>query len=214
MILDMVRTVDLLAANLLILMLGDIVGKYFIRVERLDFMMTNKQKTRVGVFTYGMNDTLTGIGRYTKELTYALRDQYSDLEIVLISPYPESPLPWYRDFKTLAVPQLKRLPMVMARGSSILSAASKKLALDIFHDPCGIAPFGGGWPKSTRKAATIHDAIPLHHPEYQPFLTQWVGLGMRYHHRLSTLKLSFAWHRQTWVAVRVLVSPTISLCIA
>ncbi len=136
--------------------------------------MANTQKIRVGFFTYGMNDSLTGIGRYTKELTYALRDQYPDFEIVLISPYPDSPLPWYRDFETVGVPQLKRLPMVIARGSSILSSASKKLALDIFHDPCGIAPFGGRWPKSTRKVVTIHDAIPIHHPEYQPFLTRLV----------------------------------------
>jgi glycosyltransferase involved in cell wall biosynthesis len=155
-------------------MLGDIVDKYFIGVERLDSMVANKQQIRVGVFTYGMNDSLTGIGRYTQELTYALREQYSDLEIVLISPYPESPLPWYGDFETFTVPQLKRLPMVIARGSAILSAASKTLALDIFHDPCGIAPFGGGWPKATRKVVTIHDAIPLNHPEYQPFLTRWV----------------------------------------
>lgn len=135
---------------------------------------TTAKKIRVGFFTYGMNDRLTGIGRYTKELTYALRDQYPDLEIILISPYPESPLTWYRDFDTHYVPQLKRLPMVMLRGSSVLAKLSRRLDLDILHDPCGIAPFLGRWPKKTRKVVTIHDAIPLHHPEYQPLLTRLV----------------------------------------
>jgi len=72
-----------------------------------------------------MNDSLTGIGRYTQELTYALHDQYSDLESVLISPYRESLFPWYRKLETFSVPQLKRLPMVIAQGSLILPAASK-----------------------------------------------------------------------------------------
>ena len=136
--------------------------------------MQNSPKIRVGIFTYGMNDSLTGIGRYAKELTYALRDQYGDLEIILVSPYPESTMAWYGDFETFFVPQLKRLPMVMARGASVLSAVSSRLKLNILHDPCGIAPFGGRWPASTRKVVTVHDAIPLHHPEYQPFLTRWV----------------------------------------
>ncbi len=128
---------------------------------------------RIGFLTYGMHSTITGIGRYTIELTYALKARYP-LDIVLISPYPDSPLSWYRDFPVYPVPTLRRLPSVLAFGSAMLSKAAHQLDLDILHDPCGIAPFFGRWPDRVRRIVTIHDAIPLHHPQYQPWLTRFV----------------------------------------
>jgi hypothetical protein len=53
---------------------------------------------RVGMFTYGMGDRLTGIGRFTRGLTYALTRHDPSVDIVLLNPYPDSPLSWYRDF--------------------------------------------------------------------------------------------------------------------
>ncbi len=128
---------------------------------------------RVGLFTYGMRDRLTGIGRYAHELSYALRDLDPQVELILLTPYPDSPLPWYRDFPCHPLPTLSRLPAVIALGSVLLERAARGLALDVLHDPCGIAPFAA--PRSTvRRVVTIHDAIPFVHPEVQPPLTRLV----------------------------------------
>ncbi len=135
---------------------------------------TEGQKIRVGFFTYGMGATLTGIGRYALELSYALQARYPQLDIILISPYPDSKLSWYQDFEVYHVPPLKRLPSVLTFGSFILAKVARQMQLDILHDPCGIAPFFGRWPERTRRIVTVHDAIPLRHPEYQPWMTRLV----------------------------------------
>jgi glycosyltransferase involved in cell wall biosynthesis len=129
---------------------------------------------RIGLFTYGMAQHLTGIGRYARELSYALQRLSLPLEIILLNPYPRSPLPWYRDFETYTLPRLQRLPGVLTFAPLDLARASRKLRLDILHDPCGIAPFLGHRSLSYARVVTIHDAIPLVHPEYQPLLTRLV----------------------------------------
>lgn len=128
---------------------------------------------RVGLFTYGMARDLTGIGRYTMELSYALKRLGAPMELMLLSPYPDSPLPWYQDFPVYPVPSLRRLPDVVVRGTQVLAAAAKKLQLDVLHDPCGIAPFLSRREQYGR-VVTVHDAIPVTHPEFQPFLTKLV----------------------------------------
>lgn len=128
---------------------------------------------RVGFFTYGMRDKLTGIGRYAVELTRALQALDQGVEITLLNPYPESPLTWYREFDSYALPSLKRLPMAASWGNVALAVAARRLKLDILHDPCGVAPFllpGGRY----AKVVTIHDAVPLVMPNVQPFLTRAV----------------------------------------
>lgn len=128
---------------------------------------------KTGLFTYGMPDTLTGIGRYAQDLSYALRRLDLPLDIVLLSPYPNSRLQWYRDFPVHNVPSLKRLPSVMTKGHLVLSRATAKLGLDVLHDPCGIAPFLSD-PGYTSRIVTIHDAIPLRRPDLQPLPTRVV----------------------------------------
>ncbi|PSR23961.1 MAG: glycosyltransferase family 1 protein [Sulfobacillus acidophilus] len=135
--------------------------------------MSMPKRIKLGLFTYGMASELTGIGRYARELSYALRRLDLPLDIVLLSPYPNSKLSWYRDFPVYPVPALKRLPSVMVRGHRILAQASIRLGLDILHDPCGIAPFLSTVRKH-KKVVTIHDAIPVVHPELQPLATKLV----------------------------------------
>lgn len=120
-----------------------------------------------------MPGALTGIGRYAVELSYALRRLELPLDLVLLSPYPDSPLQWYRDFPVYQVPSLKKLPAVVLQGHRVLAHASAKLGLDILHDPCGIAPFLAN-PGRSARVVTIHDAIPLVHPELQPLATKMV----------------------------------------
>lgn len=128
---------------------------------------------RVGVFTYGMNERLTGIARYAVELTRALRRLEPSLEIVLINPYPASRHPWYSEFETYPLPNLKLLPAAASAGNWELHRAALRLDLDILHDPCGIAPFlipGGRY----KRVTTVHDAVPYIYPETQPLLTRLV----------------------------------------
>lgn len=128
---------------------------------------------RVGLFTYGMSQHLTGIGRYAMEMSYALSRVAHSLELILLSPYPASQLPWYQDFPSYPVPELKRLPEILIRGHHVLNRAARKLHLDIVHDPCGIAPFLGRQSPHGR-VVTVYDAIPIVHPQYQPLLTKFV----------------------------------------
>lgn len=131
------------------------------------------RKLRVGLFTYGMSQNLTGIGRYALELSSALRRLDLPIEMVLLSPYPKSSLEWYQDFPTHWLPNLGRLPGVLLRGRRDLSNAARHLGLDVLHDPCGIAPFRAQ-PEPFARVVTIHDAIPVVHPRYQPVLTKIV----------------------------------------
>jgi len=129
---------------------------------------------RVGFFTYGMTgERMTGIARYAVELTRALREAEPSLDIVLINPYPESEHPWYREFETYPVPQLRTLPFAATAGNWALHRAALNLGLDVLHDPTGIAPFL--IPTTTyQRLVTIHDAIPYVYPGTQPIATHIV----------------------------------------
>ena len=115
---------------------------------------------RVGVFTYGIEhpDRLTGIARYTTELTRALARLDDGPELVLLSPYPDSPLPWYRDFETVTVPGTGLLPLAATWGNLALHRAAVRAGVDLLHDPCGIAPFLAPRPCYAR-VVTIHDVF-------------------------------------------------------
>jgi glycosyltransferase involved in cell wall biosynthesis len=128
---------------------------------------------RVGLFTYGMERHLTGIGRYARDLSYALRRVDPECEVILFSPYPESPLGWYRDFPVVSLPWLARLPAVLTVGPMLLDRAARQTGVDILHDPCGIAPFLRG-PVPYGRVVTVHDAIPLLAPSLEPLLTNIV----------------------------------------
>jgi len=130
-------------------------------------------RMRVGFFTYGMEQKLTGIGRYTVELTRALKALEPGLEIVLLNPYPDSGLGWYREFETHSVPALRKLPAAASLGNWVLHRVALDLKLDILHDPCGIAPFLVPT-RAYRRVTTVHDAIPLAMPEVQPLATRLV----------------------------------------
>ena len=131
----------------------------------------------IGFFTYGMGEKLTGIGRYTVELSRALQALDPSLRITLLNPYPHSRLPWYQEFPNYPLPQLQRVPAAASLGHWQLHRAAARLELDILHDPCGIAPFW--WPplaamRRYKRVTTIHDAIPLVTPQLQPLATRLI----------------------------------------
>ena len=128
---------------------------------------------KIGFLTYGMEHSLTGIGRYTVELTRALRRLDPGLEITLLNPYPESELDWYQEFPNRMMPQLKRIYSAASLGNLQLHQAAQQLGLDILHDPCGIAPFIS--PRGRyRRITTVHDAVPLVYPATQPLATRLI----------------------------------------
>lgn len=129
---------------------------------------------RVGFFTYGIyGERMTGIARYTVELTRALRKLEPSMEIILLNPYLEAEHPWYREFPNHPLPHLKKLPLAATLGNLELHRAATKLRLDVLHDPCGIAPFLA--PRGRyRRVTTIHDTLPALYPETQQFLTRLV----------------------------------------
>lgn len=115
---------------------------------------------RVGFFTYGVQhaERLTGIPRYTTELTRALRQLDPALEIVLLNPYPDSQLAWYREFETAPLPGLGRLPAALSWGNVALHRAARRARLDLLHDPCGLAPFLAPAGQYAR-VVTVHDVF-------------------------------------------------------
>lgn len=127
---------------------------------------------KVGIFTYGIHgNRMTGIARYTVELTRAMKEIDPSLGIILLNPYPESEHPWYREFPVYSFPHLKKLPLAATLGNYELHRAAVKLGLDIVHDPIGIAPFLV--PRCAyKKVTTIHDAVPAIYPETQPLLSR------------------------------------------
>jgi glycosyltransferase involved in cell wall biosynthesis len=128
------------------------------------------------MFTYGMGRYTTGIGKYASELSYALKRRDPTIDLWLLNPYGVDRMRWFQDFPNRRLAGVSTLPGVLARGHAVLSAAARDLHLDIVHDPCGIAPFFGrrGRRGSAARVVTIHDAIPLVHPELQPALTRLV----------------------------------------
>jgi glycosyltransferase involved in cell wall biosynthesis len=128
---------------------------------------------RLGVFTYGMNNRWTGIGRYAAELTRTLRRCDPTLDIVLLNPYPDSPHPWYCEFESYPLPQLRLLPATASLGNWTLHRAATELKLDILHDPCGVAPFLTPT-RRYKRITTVHDAIPFIYPRSQPLGTRFV----------------------------------------
>lgn len=129
---------------------------------------------KVGIFTYGIyGERMTGIARYTVELTRAMRRLDPALDIILLNPYGEAAHPWYREFPNSPLPHLQKLPLVATLGNLELHRAASRLQLDILHDPCGIAPFIA--PRGNyRRITTIHDALPAIYPETQSLLTRLV----------------------------------------
>lgn len=129
---------------------------------------------KIGFFTYGIYGArMTGIARYTIELTRALKRLEPALEIILLNPYPEDAHPWYQEFETYPLPQLKLLPFAASLGHWQLHRAARDLKLDILHDPCQIAPFLA--PRGRyKRITTVHDAIPFIYPNTQPLLTRLV----------------------------------------
>ncbi|NTW02810.1 MAG: glycosyltransferase family 4 protein, partial [Oscillochloris sp.] len=127
---------------------------------------------RVGYLTYGLDRKPTGIGRYSIELLRAMGMLRDDIELVLLTTEDADHHGLWRQFERHPLPGCARLPALLSWGNLALSAAIRRLDLDIVHDPNGIAPFfGPAW--GARRMVTLHDAFAFVAPQSHNWLDNW-----------------------------------------
>jgi glycosyltransferase involved in cell wall biosynthesis len=113
---------------------------------------------RVGLLVYALDRPLTGIGRYTLELTRALRVLKKELEVVLLTAGNPGPLA-NEDFQRVSLTGCRLLPGLATLGNVFVPLLARRLNLDIIHDPTGITPFLFG-AADARTVVTVHDVFP------------------------------------------------------
>lgn len=134
---------------------------------------------RIGYLTYGLDRSPTGIGRYALELLRALASLPRSCEegaprpeIVLLTTERGDPFGIWQDFEHHPLPGCGLLPLLTTSGHLAVTAAIRRLRLDVLHDPNGIAPFLG--PRAgARRIVTIHDAFAYVYPEKHNRLDNW-----------------------------------------
>jgi glycosyltransferase involved in cell wall biosynthesis len=129
-------------------------------------------RLRVGVVAYGLDHPGSGIGRYAIEIVRALRASQPTIDVVLIKPFEEPIAGLDREDPVIRLPGTRRLPGMMAFGPGAIAVVARRFALDVVHDPTGVAPFlvPRRWARFAR-VATIHDMVPFVHPETHERLT-------------------------------------------
>lgn len=114
--------------------------------------------TRVGLITYGLDRPLTGIGRYTVELTRAFNHPNNAYDISLLTAGQPSALGNENVFASRPLTGCKYLPALITYGNLIISRISQQKELELVHDPNGVAPFFSIAGK-IKTVVTIHDVF-------------------------------------------------------
>lgn len=136
---------------------------------------------RIGLIAYGLDRQTGGIGRYTSELTRALRDRGIDL--VVLNAGRAAVVPGVHVLRGSRL-----LPALLTIGQIEIARSVQRLGLDLVHDPTGVMPLmltGAG------RVATIHDVIPYVHPAASTWLDwliyhAWLPLAVRRLDRVIT----------------------------
>lgn len=103
----------------------------------------------------------TGVGRYTRELAKGLAQIDKENEYILFSNSEnENPVPQAANFTKKVID----LPVFSPAGQLVWASFLKKANLDVFHSPHFVFPPIVPCPS----VVTIHDLIPLAHPEVLP----------------------------------------------
>lgn len=139
-------------------------------------------KLRIGIITYALDRSFTGIGRYTVEIVRAMAARPDDVELVLISSGGLGPL---ADLG-LAHEQLKAaalVPTLMTVGAAQIPGIVRKHKLDVVHDPNGITPLAFGTGRAA-SVTTVHDVIPFSFPGVSTTLDtliykRWLPFALR-----------------------------------
>ncbi len=113
---------------------------------------------KVGLLTYGLDRPLTGIGRYTVELTRALAKAEPGVELTLLAAGPSTALQDTNGYRRAPLAGCRRLPGLLTLGNAMIPRASRRRELEVIHDPTGVTPllFGGG---GAGTVVTVHDVL-------------------------------------------------------
>ncbi len=112
---------------------------------------------RVGMLIYGLDRPLTGIGRYTLELTRALRALGNEIEVILLTAGRPGLLA-DGGFRHVPLPGCRLLPGLVTLGNFLIPFVARRFSLDIVHDPTGVIPFLFG-AKGAGTVVTVHDVF-------------------------------------------------------
>ncbi|MHB0868230.1 MAG: glycosyltransferase family 4 protein [Chloroflexota bacterium] len=114
---------------------------------------------KIGLLAYGLDRPLTGVGRYTVELARALGELLVPSDLTILSAGNLAPVANGFAGRVVRLPGCRLLPALLTLGNGLVPLASRRAALDLVHDPTGIAPFllGAG---AARTVVTVHDAFP------------------------------------------------------
>ena len=121
-----------------------------------------------GLITYALDQQITGISRYTIQLARALAALEAGPQIALLAGGGLGPLSEL-GFRSAALPGCRLMPGLLTFGSATIPRLTRRLGLDIVHDPAGVAPFlfGSG---SARTVVTVHDVFPWSYPDTSTLL--------------------------------------------
>jgi len=117
---------------------------------------------KVGLITYGLDRPMTGISRYTVELARALVNIPDGPQVTLLQAGP-SPFLSGEVYRRVSLPGCRLLPGLLTLGNFLLAWHSRRLDLDILHDPSGVAPFWFGAGRA-KLVLTLHDVFPWSFP--------------------------------------------------
>ena len=128
---------------------------------------------RFGILTYGLDRSLSGIGRTVVELGRALADR-PDSEPVFLTPYRTGPFTESR-YASVRLRAARLLPALMTVGAMELPLVARRHGLPLLHDPAGVAPFLVGRSLGRyKRVVTLHDAIPFVYPEGYTWLNTFL----------------------------------------
>jgi len=122
--------------------------------------MTASPDLRPGILVYGLDRPLSGIGRYSSELTTELTRL--GIHMTLLGG-PATHLPNANAYSSISLPGCRLLPGLMTIGNIMIWHAARNNHLDLIHDPTGVAPFLFGAGKA-RTVVTVHDMLALAYP--------------------------------------------------
>jgi glycosyltransferase involved in cell wall biosynthesis len=111
-----------------------------------------------------------GIGRYTANLVRAVAEQLEHEDrLTVLQPSPPGGL----EIESLGGPRVHILrcpvPLFSLRQQWAVPRLTRPLALAAYHSPYFLMPLWLGVPS----VVTVHDLIPLHHPEYFSAFRRW-----------------------------------------
>ena len=124
---------------------------------------------RIGLIVYGLDRSLTGIGRYTLELVRAMAKLTPRPEIVLLAAGGLGPLANETSFPSVRLPGCRLLPSLMTLGQLLMPALARRLGLDVIHDPTGVTPLALSFGQFKR-VVTVHDVFAWSLPGYSSLL--------------------------------------------